>query len=282
MQYRVLGRTGLTVSEIGLGGAPFGITNYNEVWDPWSEAAERSSLETIHAALDHGINYIDTAPGYGEGRSEELIGKVLGARRDAGFVATKTEWQGRTKAQVIERCEGSLRRLQTDYLDVLQLHGGDYRPDDVDYILHGGPLDGLQALQQAGKVRFIGLTAEEPVTLRPFLATGLFDVVQIKYNLIYQAAWHNAIPEAQAAGCGIVLMRSLTSGIFQKLMRWADPEIDRRIDLHALALQYVLSDARISCALLGMRRAAEVLRNGAIADDTSRRIDLEWLHQRQV
>ena len=282
MQYRTLGRTGLRVSEVGCGGAPLGIPNYNERWDPRGSEESRSVINALHRALDLGYNYFDTAPSYGDGRSEELIGAALAGKRDHVCLASKTEWHDKDLDWVIARAESSLRRLGTDYLDLLQFHGGDYLPEDVDHILHGGPMEAYQQLKQAGKIRFIGITAEEPVTLRPFLQTGLFDVIQIRYNLIYQNAWHNILPLARELNVGVVLMRPLSSGIFQKLLRTARPDIDQYLDLHALALNYVLSDPHISTAIVGMRRVEEVERNNAVSDAVEGRLDLAWLHERQV
>ena len=282
MRYRTLGRTGLRVSEVGCGGAPLGIPNYNEVWDPWAEDTTREAIAALQHAVELGYNYFDTAPSYGDGRSEELIGEALAGRRDRVYLAGKTEWKGKSKDEVLRRVEGSLRRLKTDYLDVLQFHGGDYTPDDFRSITEGGPLDAYRQLQRDGKIRFIGITAEEPVTLRPFLDTNLFDVIQIRYNLIYQAAWHNILPLARERDIGVVLMRPLSSGIFQKLMRAARPDIDQYLDLHAIALNYVLSDPNVSTAIVGMRRIAEVEANNALSDAVERRLDLDWLHDRMV
>jgi len=282
MQYRMLGRTGLRFSEIGCGGAPQGIPHYNEVWDPYAENTTRSVIAALQRAMELGYNYFDTAPSYGAGRSEELMGQALAGRRSQIYLATKTEWKDQTRERILRRVEGSLRRLQTDYLDVLQFHGGDYTLDDVRFILDGGSIDTYQQLKQAGTIRFIGITAEEPLTLRPFLETGLFDVIQIRYNIIYQAAWHNILPEARERNVGVVLMRPLSSGIFQKLMRAARPDIDQYLDLNALALNYVLSDPNISTAIVGMRRVSEVEQNNAISDALEQRLDLDWLHERQV
>jgi len=282
MRYRTLGRTGLRVSEVGCGGAPLGIPNYNEVWDPSAPATAASVTSALHRALEVGYNYFDTAPSYGDGRSEELMGAALAGKRAQVYLASKTEWHDKDRDWVIARTESSLRRLGTDYLDVLQFHGGDYLPEDVDHILHGGPLEAYQQLKQDGKIRFIGITAEEPVTLRPFLATGLFDVIQIRYNIIYQNAWHNILPLARALNVGVVLMRPLSSGIFQKLLRTARADIDQYLDLHALALQYVLSDPNIATAIVGMRRVEEIERNNAVSDAVEGRLDLAWLHERQV
>ena len=282
MQYRTLGRTGLRVSEVGCGGAPLGIPNYNEVWDPWAEETARTVTDTLRRAIDLGYNYFDTAPSYGDGRSEELMGQALAGRRSTIYLASKTEWKDKDRDYTLRRVESSLRRLQTDYLDVLQFHGGDYTPEDFRWIMEGGPLDAYQQLQREGKVRFIGITAEEPVTLRPFLETGVFDVIQIRYNIIYQAAWHNILPLARERNVGVVLMRPLSSGIFQKLLRAARPDIDQYLDLNEIALNYVLSDPNVSTAIVGMRKVAELEANNAVSDAVEKRLDLDWLHERQV
>jgi aryl-alcohol dehydrogenase-like predicted oxidoreductase len=285
VQYRILGRTGLRVSEIGCGGAPLGIPNYNEVWDPWADKETRSVIETLRYAVDLGYNYFDTAPGYGDGRSEELMGQALQGLRSHVHVATKTAWEGKTKDWVLECVEGSLRRLRTDYVDVLQMHGGTgypYTPEDFHWIMDGGPMDAYQQLKQEGKIRFIGITCEEPVTLRPFLETGLFDVIQIKYNVIHQGPWHNALRWAEEYDVGVVAMRPLTSGIFQKLLRRARPDIDDYLDLNELALNFVLSDPRVSTAIVGARRVSEVELNGALSDSIDKRIDLDWLQERKA
>jgi aryl-alcohol dehydrogenase-like predicted oxidoreductase len=285
MQYRLLGRTGLRVSEVGCGGAPIGIPNYNEVWDPYGDAETRSVIDAFCHAVDTGYNYFDTAPSYGDGRSEELIGLALEGQRSHVHIATKTAWKGRTKEQIIQSVEGSLRRLRTDHLDVIQFHGNtgySYTADDFRWIMESGPMDAYQQLQREGKVRFLGITCEEPVSLRPFLDTGLFDVIQIKYNVIYQGAWHNAMRWAQEANVGVVTMRPLTSGIFQKLMRAAWPAIDEHVDLNELALNFVLSDPRVSTAIVGARRTSEIDANNALSDAVQKRFDLDWLQERKV
>jgi len=283
MQYRILGRTGLKVSEVGFGGAPIGIPNYNEVWDPSSEENARCVLNTMHRALDLGYNYFDTAPGYGDGRSEELMGIGLAGRRTQVYLATKTEWKDKDRDWVLQRAESSLRRFQTDYIDVLQFHhGAEYTEDDFRWIMEGGPMDALQRLKQDGKIRYIGITCEDPITLLPFMNTGLIDVIQIRYNIIYQGAFHNILPLAKKLNIGVVVMRPLSSGIFQKLMRNARADIDQYLDLNELALNYVLSDPHVSTAIVGMRKIDEVEQNNVISDAVDRRLDLDWVHERKV
>ncbi len=286
MQYRVLGRTSLRVSEIGFGGAVVGIPNYIERWDPRDAACRSSVVRALHRALDLGLNYLDTAPGYGDGIGEEIMGEVIGSRRDECVVATKC---GAREPEGVRRsCDASLRRLQTDVIDVFQFHGGWYDPDDVAAILDGGGLETFQALRREGKVRFLGFTAEAPTGgVSRLIETGEFDVVQLRYNLMYQHACdyingRGAMVEADAGNMGIVIMRPVTSGIFPKLMRTVFPEVDSHLDLHRLMLAYVLSNPRVDVAIVGMRRVEEVEGNNAISDDAEPRFDLEALHRRFV
>ena len=283
MQYRTLGRTGLRVSEIGFGGAQVGIPNYMEKWDPAGEREQATIIEALNHALDIGLNYIDTAPGYGNGISEEILGRVIGKRRAECVVATKvSNYDG---ASVIESVEQSLRRLQTDVIDVIQFHGGDYPADALDTILNGGGLDAFRKLRDQGKVRFLGFTAELPSGgVSQLIAIGAFDVMQIRYNFTYQGACdfineRGAMREAEAHNMGIVIMRPMTSGIFQRLMKRAFPQLSEA-DLGAFLLNYVLSNPFVDVAIIGMRRAAEVDRNNAISDNTAARLDLAAVHDR--
>jgi aryl-alcohol dehydrogenase-like predicted oxidoreductase len=284
MHYRVLGRTGLRVSEIGFGGAPAGIPHYLEAWDP-SAAAERDSVvRAVRRGLELGLNYLDTAPGYGGGVGEAIYGEAIRGRRVAVVLATKTG--ARDPAGILNSVEESLRRLGTDHLDVLQFHGGWYPPDDVAKILRRGGLETYQRLREQGKVRFLGFSAEGPSGgVSELIATGAFDVMQCRYNLLNQQTCDyineaGIIREAKAQGMGVVTMRTLTSGIFQKLLRRSFPEVGGELLLDRFLLNFVLSNPLIDVALVGMRRPEEVEANNALSDDTSARLDLVDLHVR--
>ena len=259
MKLREFGRTGLRVSPIGLGGYPFGGVNRAAGWDPFSHDGQRLAVATIHRALDRGITYVDTAPGYGNGQSERLFGQALEGRRDKVILASKCPWNVAVDA-VMASIEASLKRLQTDYIDVMQFHGGMFTAENVQHILEEGPLDALRQAREQGKIRFLGFTAEEPWTARPLIASGAFDVVQLRYNLIYQAAALHALNEAREAGMGVAVMRPMTSGIFQRTMRFLKPDWAAG-DIYELALKFVLSDSRVHVANVGMRWPLEVDRN---------------------
>jgi aryl-alcohol dehydrogenase-like predicted oxidoreductase len=261
MKKIALGRTGLQVSRIALGGYPFGGLNRANNWDPWSEEGRKTAIATINHAIDRGINYIDTAPAYGGGISETLIGEVMKRRRDECVLATKVRWDGLDKKAVIESVHASLKRLNTDRLDLVQFHGGMFTQAQYEHIVKGGPLEGLVALRDRGDVSFIGLTAEEPWTASPFLAHPEFDALQLAYNFIYQSAARNVLNETKAANVGVVTMRTMTSGIFQRAARYLAPEWQGARDLYEVCLKFILSDSRVHSAIVGMRWPAEVDRN---------------------
>lgn len=264
MRSIAFGRTGLSVAAIGLGGYPFGGRNLAAGWDPFRPAGRAIAISTIHRALERGITYLDTAPSYGGGNSERIFGDALRGRRQHVILATKCGWSG-DAVSVRQSIDASLERLQTDYIDVLQFHGGMFTPTDVDHILRRGPLEALQQARGAGKVRFLGFTCEEPWTALPLIASGQFDVVQLRYNLIYQSAALHALNEARNAGLGVAVMRPMTSGILQRTLQMLKPEWPSE-DVYTVALQFVLADSRIHVANVGMRWPDEVDRNVTVAE----------------
>jgi len=269
------GRTGLEVTRLGLGGYPFGGVNRARGWDPFTPECRAVAVCTIHAALDAGINYIDTAPSYGDGNSESIIGEATHGRRDQFVLATKVGFgEGHTVETVTVSVEASLRRLRTDVIDIIQFHGGMYTQAEVDQIVSGGLLDALLTARDKGLVRFIGFTVEEPWTARPLIATSQFDMMQVRYNLIYQSAAHHALNEARERDMGVSVMRPLTSGIFQRLAGYIAPRWKKAHDLYETALKFVLSDSRVHVANVGMRWPEEVSRNVALVESFTPAFDV--------
>src|SRR3954451_21190623 len=162
MEYRTFGRTGQRVSSIGFGGGPAGVPNYLMDWDSFSSETQATVERAIRRALDRGITYFDTAPGYGGGISETVIGRALGADRQRIFLATKTPMTRRDPAGIRESLETSLRLLQTDYVDLLQFHGAWWDDAGAAEIIDRGGLDTYQVLRAEGKIRYLGFTAESP------------------------------------------------------------------------------------------------------------------------
>lgn len=259
MKKRKLGRTGLEVSPIAIGGAPFTYVHKAGGWDPTNEDGRRIVWQTLHKCLDRGVNYVDTAPAYGNGYSETLVGAVMKTRRRDCVLASKV-WYELDHDGVIDSVHQSLQRLQTDYIDILQIHGRMYKPEEVRHILEGGVLDALLELRQQGKIGHIGITSEEPWTLIPFLAHESIEVYQIAYNFIYQAAARHFLIEAAKVNAGVVSMRTMTSGILQREVGFLAPHIAAK-DLYEIALKFVLSDSRVTAGIVGMRFPHEVDQN---------------------
>jgi aryl-alcohol dehydrogenase-like predicted oxidoreductase len=263
VERRTLGRTGLQVSPIAVGGAAFTYVHRTTGWDPRTDQGRASVHRMLNAALDSGINYIDTAPLYGNGLSETLVGEVMSTRRDECVLASKV-WFELDHDGVMDSVHASLRRLQTDHLDILQVHGRMYTPEEVDHVIRGGPLDALLELRQQGTIGHIGITTEEPWTVIPLLANADVEVFQIAYNLIYQAAALHFLIEAERVNAGVVTMRTMTSGILQREAAFLAPQWQGVPDLYEVALKFVLSDSRVTSGIVGMRWPEEVDRNVAL------------------
>lgn len=212
---RTLGRTGLEVTALGYGamelrGPPRG-----------PEVSTEQASSILNAVLDSGINYIDTSIDYGQ--SEELIGNFIAGRRSEYFLASKCgclvgdaarsapppgspNRHIFTKENITAGVEQSLRRLKTDYLDVVQFHGSPSQEE----LERNGSLDALVDLKRQGKVRFIGMSATLP-NLRDHIKMGVFDVFQIPYSAL-QREHEDVITEASRAGAGIVIRGGVARG----------------------------------------------------------------------
>jgi aryl-alcohol dehydrogenase-like predicted oxidoreductase len=277
MKMKKLGRTGLDVSPIAIGGAAFGYLNKASNWNPDSDEGRQTVSKMLNHGLDRGINYIDTSPLYGNGYSETLIGEVMKTRRNDCVLASKV-WFELDRQGVIDSVHESLHRLQTDHIDIVQIHGRMYSAADYAHIVgDDGPLAGLRMLRDAGKIGFIGITTEEPWTVIPFLAHPEIDVYQIAYNFIYQGAARHFLIDAAKANVGVVTMRTMTSGILPLAARYLAPEWQDAHDLFDASLKFVLSDSRIHSGIIGMRWSDEVDRNIAIAANWEPPIDFATL-----
>ena len=209
---RQLGRTGLQVTMLGYGAMELrGAPRARDISDGQAETI-------LRAALDAGINYIDTSIDYG--LSEERIGRYIAHRRDNYYLASKCGClvgappapRGERSPHVFSReniiagVEQSLRRMKTDYLDVVQFHISPSRQT----LEENGALDALLQLQAAGKVRFIGMSGTLP-NLRDHIAMGIFDVFQVPYSAV-EREHEDAISRAAEAGAGIVIRGGAAKG----------------------------------------------------------------------
>lgn len=283
MEYRTLGRTGERVSVLGFGGTGVSMRNYLSEWDP--DEQTDASLRAMSRAIELGVNYFDTAALYGKGKSEELFGSALAPHRDDIFLATKARES--TVDGVRRSVETSLKRLQTDRIDLLQYHG-EWITDDIceEILAPGGTLEGLRRAQEEGLVRYIGFTSEGVTGgVSRLIDTDAFDVMQIQYNLFFQ---HPCDPdkqqgvmyEAEARNMGIVLMRTFTGGVFQKWIPQIAPDHHEAIDFPRALLAFAISNPMTDVALADMRKLEWVESNVAVCDDPSARIDVPELFRR--
>jgi hypothetical protein len=275
-------RTDLDVSRLGFGGAAMGLTNYLGRYD--AVASRDMSLAAVRRAVEAGITYFDTAPGYGKGLSEEIMGEALEGVSDI-ILATKVPLTA--LADVRGSLEGSLRRLRRASVDLLQLHGNSFDGEPLRQLLvPGGAVEQLVRLREEGLVRTIGFTSEDNNRgVYALMDSGAFDTMQIAYNVLLQHPYEPTRPfgslfEAKKRGLFTISMRTFTSGIFQKWIRLANPADD--FDYTAALIQFVLSNPLIEVALVGMRTPAEVDANVAIWRDEAGRIDVTQLWTRYV
>ncbi len=226
MEYRVLGKTGIEVSSVGLGCWPMaGMAGGAN----WSGIDDEESIATIQHAESLGINLLDTANGYGAGHSERIIGRALRGRRDRYVVATKVaprsdDPEEPLQAYITRNCEGSLERLRTDYIDIYQLHG---EPDEA-----GMPaiVEALTRLAEAGKIRCFGISTYETEIMRALMALGELSMVQIGYSIVNPVG-QPGLQFAKAHDLGTLIrvplaQGALTGKYFESLSR-LDPA-DRR------------------------------------------------------
>jgi L-galactose dehydrogenase/L-glyceraldehyde 3-phosphate reductase len=253
MKYRPLGRTGLSVSEVGVGGAGIGHV--------WGATTDAECTRLVRRAVELGVNFFDTSPMYGRGKSEEILGRGLDGLRGRVYIATKVRLQtpedlADMAGAVRRSVESSLRRLRTDHVDVLQIHH-QLGPEGGQYLAAAGPPpryayrltleQGLElghAMQRVvgeGKARFLGITAWDghPGVVEPLLASGVFHTAQILYNLLNRTAASarpagfddvdqgRAIEIARRNDIGIICIRAHAAGaLTDKLDRNVAPDSD--------------------------------------------------------
>jgi aryl-alcohol dehydrogenase-like predicted oxidoreductase len=229
MEHIAIGNSGLTTSRVGLGTWAIG------GW-MWGGTDEAQSIATIRAAVEQGITLIDTAPVYGFGRSEEIVGKALaGGLRDSVTIATKVgiAWQDgkpyrdSRRQRIVQELEDSLRRLRTDVIDLYQVHW----PDPQTPLEETGLA--LEDLLRHGKIRAIGVSNFSPRQMESFRAVATLDAVQPPYNLFEREIEADVLPYAAASGLTVLsygaLCRGLLSGRMKAETTFAEGDL-RRVD----------------------------------------------------
>jgi aryl-alcohol dehydrogenase-like predicted oxidoreductase len=209
MPTRLLGKTGVRVSRIGLGGAHIG-----------KQTDEQESFRIIRSAIDRGVTFLDNAWDYNGGKSEERMGKSLrDGYRAKAFVMTKLD--GRTKAAATEQLEQSLRRLQTDMIDLVQVHEVIRFEDPARVFGPGGAIEALVEAQKAGKLRFIGFTGHKDPDIHLAMLKAAddhgfaFDTIQMPLNVMdahFRSFEQKVLPVANQKGLGVLHMKPLGGG----------------------------------------------------------------------
>ncbi|MBE6022091.1 MAG: aldo/keto reductase [Cellulosilyticum sp.] len=204
MQYMKIGQSDIEVSKIALGTWAIGGGSW------WGDNDDLESIRTIHAALDLGINLVDTAPVYGMGHSEEVVGKAIANRRNKVILSTKCGlmfdrregsyyfsrdgkevYKNLSKGAIMDSVEQSLRRLHTDYIDILYTHWQSVEP----YIVPvEETMDALMTLKKQGKIRAIGGSNMSPWHIEEYLKYGQLDIIQEKYSLIDKRIEQEILP----------------------------------------------------------------------------------------
>lgn len=271
------GRTELAVSRLCFGCVSFGVRDPSRHWDPFTADGQAESRRVLRCAVDTGITIFDTSPDYGDGHAERVLGAALKDVREDVVIATKVDYGGMTADQVAASVEGSLTRLDTDYIDIIQFHGGNYPPSSVKRILDKGLLERLLTLRAEGRVRFIGLTVSDPVTARSLMETGAFDSVQMLYNLVEQAAARHALKWAQDQDMGVTVMRPLAAGMLNYLFAAIAPDWLERHSAAEVCLKFLLSDRRVHTINVGMRSEAEIIENARLVETYRPTIDIAAL-----
>lgn len=279
MQYRKLGKSGPEISVIGFGSWAAG--------GDWGGQDDQSTTEAVRAALDAGVTFFDTAPVYGKGRSEEVIGKALGSDRGNIVLATKCGrvWDKGMKvtnngsyASILREVEDSLRRLGTDYIDLYQMHWPDPNTPAEE------TMRAMDKLVQDGKIRYVGVSNYDVSLLEKSLTVRHIDSLQPPYSILRPAVEKEILPYCLEKGIGVVSYSALTSGLLSGKYTYdttfaendwrsrnkahtvdLKSNVDRAerlkviasrfgITLPQLAVAYILMHPAITSAIVGVRK----------------------------
>ncbi len=307
MKYRRLGRTELEVSEIGFGGWALG-------GGAWGNQKDRRSLAALDRAIDLGINFIDTAAGYGKGRSERVIARALKARTESVYVATKIHplpgpWppsphcdiDARYPADYLrQKVEERLENLDIACVEILQLHTWTRAWNE-----NPRALDTLKELQAQGKIRYIGVSTPEhdQNCVIDLMRQGYVDVVQLIYNIFEQEPAAELLPAAEEHNIGVIVRVPLDEGALtgkfskdttfpeddfranyfagDRLARTVDrvEKIKSEIDTNAqnlvqVALKFILAQGAVSSVIPGIRNVAQAKMNAGVSDSLDLSSDL--------
>lgn len=265
MNYRLLGKSSLYISEIA-----FGCMSLNDT--------DTANTRLIHQAIDAGINFFDTADIYQDGLNEKTIGKAVKQIRDKIILATKVgnvrrkdskalDWNP-TKKHILASAEESLKRLQTDYIDLYQLHGGTI-DDPIDETI-----EAFELLQQQGKIKYYGISSIRPDVIREYIQRSHIVSVMMQYSLLDKRAEETCLPLLQEHNIGVLARGTLAGGLLadkhaNPYLKYTEDDVYKMASaLHAIsglsrnnsqtALQFVLQQPAITAAVVGIRTAAQL------------------------
>lgn len=286
MEKRTLGNTGMKVSILGFGGAEIG----------FEQASEASVNSLLNEAIDQGLNIIDTAECYMN--SEALIGRAISGRRGDFFLFTKCghgvdptipAW---TAPEIEKSIDRSLKRLNTDYVDLIQLHSCEKK-----ILEQGDVIEVLKKAKQMGKTRFIGYSGDGQDALYA-INTGEFDTLQTSVNIADQECIELTIPEAQKRGMGVIAKRPIANVAWRYEERpenfYHEPYWERLKKLNygflndsmngavEMALKFTLSVPGVHTAIVGTKKPgrwkqnAELINSGLLSTDQYERLRTMW------
>jgi aryl-alcohol dehydrogenase-like predicted oxidoreductase len=300
MLFRDLGKTGIRVSVIGFGGwAIGGAAEASGAPLGWGKTSDDESLATIRRARELGITFFDTSDSYGFGRSESLLGIVLSRHRQEVVIATKVGVvrggagelkKDFSRQHIFHAVDGSLKRLRTDYIDLYQVHN-----PTIDELRREEIQDAMERLQDAGKIRFWGVSVSTPEDGLEVVRNGWAHALQVLYNVLNQAPAAELFPLAKEKGYGVIARVPLASGLLSGKFRsdslfpsddvrqnFLTPrrlqEVVERVDetksiiggtspsLAVGALRFVLADESVSTTIPGARNPRQVEMNAAAAE----------------
>ena len=291
MKYRTLGRTGWNVSAVSMGCWGIG--------GQWGPVEEKEAIDTIHAALDAGVNLFDTADAYGMGQSEFYTGKALKSVRSEVYIATKVGNWGRryndapqlnSIYSIINCCHASLYRLGTDYIDLYQCHVG--TPEHPEIFV-----EAFELLKKEGTIREYAISTNDLASLKALDAQGGCASCQINYSILNRGAEQDILPYCRERNIGVLLRGPIAQGLlvdkftaetrFDDIVRqkW-NPDGNQREDfleklekvaslrklvpegssMLDLALQFVLANPAVTCPIPGMKTPEQARSNAAAAD----------------
>lgn len=260
MTYKQLGKSELNVSEIAFGCMSLG-------------SNQAANARLLHRALEQGINFFDTADLYDKGANEETVGKAFAGRREQVILATKVGNQWRedgsgwdwnpTKSYILQAVEESLRRLQTDYIDLYQLHGGTL-DDPID-----DTIEAFELLKEQGKIRHYGISSIRPNVIREYVSRSGIASVMLQYSLLDRRPEESVLELLQEQGIGVLARGSLAQGLLagkpaKPYLGYTLEEVQQAANavrkvagsnrmVAEVAVRYTLHHPAVSAAVLGIR-----------------------------